>query len=217
MQPIVKTIGPLAAAVANSICLSQTPAGAGALTINGALASGGVATIAAPSRITITSAGNDSGKTFVVTGTDAAGNAITETITGPNTTTVTSLLTYKTVTSVVISAAAAGAITVGNSQSGSSGPIALDPWAFPQVAIQCSVTGTVNYTIQQTLDNPNDPVNPIARASVQWVNHPDTNLVGATTTVQGNYGYAPLYMRVVINSGSGSVRLTVIQANVVSK
>ncbi len=216
MQPIVKTVGPLATAVANSICLSQTPSGAGALTENGALVSGGVATLAVPARITITSAGNDSGKTFVVVGTDAAGSAITETITGPNTAAVTSLLSYKTVSSITISAAAAGAITVGNAQSGASTPIALDSWAFPQVAIQCSVTGTVNYTVQQTLDNPNDPVNPIARASMQWVDHPDTNLVAATATKQGNYGYAPLFMRVVINSGSGSVRLTVIQANVVS-
>lgn len=216
MQPIVKTIGPLAAAVANSICLSQTPSGAGALTLNGALVSGGVATIAVPSRITITSAGNDSVNTFAVVGTDHSGNPIAETITGPNTATVTSILTYKKITSISISGAAVGAITVGNSQSGSSPAIALDPWAFPQVAIQCSVSGTVNYTVQQTLDNPNDPVNPIARANIQWVNHPDTNLVGATATVQGNYGYAPLYMRLVINSGSGSVRLTVIQANVVS-
>lgn len=216
MQPIVKTVGPLAAAVANSICLSQTPAGAGALTENGALVSNGVATLAVPARITITSAGNDSGKTFVVVGTDHAGNSITETITGPNTTTVTSVLTYKTVSSITISAAAAGAITVGNAQSGASPAIALDPWAFPQVAIQCGVSGTVNYTVQQTLDNPNDPVNPIARASMQWVDHPDTNLVGATATRQGNYGYAPLFMRVVINSGSGTVRLSVIQANVVS-
>lgn len=216
MQPIVKTVGPLAAADADGICASQTPLAAGALTINGALASGGVATIAVPARITITSAGNDSTNTFVVVGTDHAGNSITETITGPNATTVTSVLTYKTVTSVTISAAAVGAITVGNSQSGASAPIALDPWAFPQVAIQCGVSGTVNYTVQQTLDNPNDPVNPIAPANMQWVDHPDTNLVGATTTLQGNYGYAPLFMRVVINSGSGTVRLSVIQANVVS-
>lgn len=216
MQPIVKIVGPLAAAVANSICLSQTPLAAGALVENGALVSGGVATIAVPARITITAAADESSKTFTITGTDHSGNVITEAITGPNTTTATSVLTYKTVTSVTISAASAGAITVGNSQSGSSPAIALDPWAFPQVAIQCSVTGSVNYTVQQTLDNPNDPVNPVARTSVQWVNHPDTNLVGASATKQGNYGYAPLYMRVVINSGSGSVRMTVVQANVVS-
>lgn len=216
MQPIVKTVGPLAAAVANSICLSQTPSGAGALTENGALVSGGVAILAVPARITITAVSNESAKTFTIVGTDHSGNQITETITGPNATTATSVLTYKTVTSVSISAAAAGAITVGNAQSGASPAVALDPWAFPQVAIQCSVSGTVNYTVQQTLDNPNDPVNPVARASMVWVDHPDTNLVAATTTKQGNYGYAPLYMRVVINSGSGTVKLSVIQHNVVS-
>lgn len=215
MQPIVKTVGPLATAVANSICTSQTPSAA--LTIDGALASGGIATLSVPARITITAAGNESAKTFAVVGTDQSGNVISETITGPSGGLTTSLLTYKTVTSITISSAAAGAVTVGNSQSGSSAAINLDPWALPQVAIQVSVTGTVNYTVQQTMDDPNDPVSPVARASMQWVDHPDVALVAATATKQGNYGYAPLYMRVVINSGSGSVRMTVSQAGVVSR
>ena len=216
MQPIVKIVGPLAAADADGICLSQTPLAAGALTLNGALVSGGVATISPPAQITITTADDESGVTFTVTGTDYSGNAITEVITGPDTTTGTSLLTYSTVTSIVASAATADAITVGNAQAASSPWVALDPWAFPQVAIQCSVTGSVSYTVQQTLDNPNDPVNPVAQADVQWMDHPDSNLVAASTTQQGNYGYAPLFMRVNVNSGSGSVRMTVVQANVVS-
>jgi hypothetical protein len=216
MQPIVKIVGPLAAADADGICLSQTPLAAGALTLNGALVSGGVATISPPARITITTADDESGVNFTVTGTDYSGNAITEVIVGPDTTTGTSSLTYSTVTSIVADDATADAITVGNAQAASSPWIALDPWAFPQVAIQCSVTGSVSYTVQQTLDNPNDPVNPVAEASVQWVNHPDSNLVAASTTQQGNYGYAPLFTRLNINSGSGSVRMTVVQANVVS-
>jgi hypothetical protein len=56
----------------------------------------------------------------------------------------------------------------------------------------------------------------VAQADVQWMDHPDSNLVAASTTQQGNYGYAPLFMRVNVNSGSGSVRMTVVQANVVS-
>ena len=216
MQPIVKIVGPLAAADADGICLSQTPLAAGALTLNGALVSGGVAVISPPAQVTITTVADESARTFTIVGTDQSGNAISETIAGPDTTTGTSVLTYSTVTSVTVDDATADAVTVGSAQSGSSPWVALDPWAFPQVAIQCGVSGTVNYTVQQTLDNPNDPVNPIARASMQWVDHPDTNLVGATTTLQGNYGYAPLFMRVVINSGSGTVRLSVIQYNVVS-
>jgi hypothetical protein len=216
MQPIVKIVGPLAAADADGICLSQTPLAAGALTLDGALVTSGVAIINPPAKVTITTADDESGKTFTITGTDQSGNGISEVITGPDTTTGTSLLTYSTVTSIVVSAATADAITVGNAQSGASPWISLDPWAFPQVAIQCSVTGSVSYTVQQTLDNPNDPVSPVAAADVQWVDHPDANLVAASTTQQGNYGYAPLFMRVNINSGSGSVRMTVVQANVVS-
>ncbi len=216
MQPITATVGPLTAASANAICLSQTPAGAGALTINGALASGGVATLDTARRVLITCAGNESAKTFTITGTSYNGRVQSETITGPNATTAQSVLDYKTVTSITISAAAAGAITVGTSGVASSRWVRLDNWAFPQVGIQCDVSGTVNYTVQQTLDNPNDPISPMALSAVNWVNHPDTNLVGATTTLQGNYGYAPLYVRVTLNSGTGSVAMTLVQYNNVS-
>lgn len=216
MQPITASVGPLASASANAICLSQTPSGAVALTLNGALVTGGVAVLDVARRVLITCAGNETGKSFVITGTSYNGRTQSETLAGPNATTVQSVLDYKTVTSITISAAAAGAITVGTSGEASSRWVRLDNWAFPQVGIQCDVTGTVNYTVQQTMDNPNDPVSPVALSSVTWINHPDTSLVGAATNVQGNYGYAPLYARVTINSGSGSVAMTLVQYNNVS-
>jgi hypothetical protein len=216
MQPISATVGSLTAASANAICLSQTPGAAGPLTLNGALVSGGVAVLDVARRVLITAAGNESAKTFTITGTSYNGQTQSETITGPNATTAQSVLDYKTVTSVVISAAAAGAITVGTSGVASSRWLRLDNWAFPQVGIQCNVSGTVNYTVQQTLDDPNDPTNPVSISAINWINHPDINLVGATATVQGNYGYAPLYARVVLNSGTGSVTMTLVQHNNVS-
>lgn len=105
------------AADADSICQSQTPAGGGAqsLTINGANASGGVATFTAARKVTITSAGTDDGRTFTVVGTDINGIAQTETITGPDTTTVTGSSYFKTVTAVTVDDDTAGAITVGMS------------------------------------------------------------------------------------------------------
>lgn len=105
------------AADADSICQSQTPAAGGSqnLTINGANASGGVATFTAARTITITSAGADAGRTFTITGTDVNGDAQTETITGPDTTTVTGTLYFKTVTQVTVDDDTAGAITVGMS------------------------------------------------------------------------------------------------------
>ena len=103
------------AADADGVCQSQTPAVGGVqnLTINGALASGGVATFVAARLITITSAGADSGRTFTVTGTDVNGNVQTESITGPATTTVTGTKYFRTVTQVSVDANTAGAITVG--------------------------------------------------------------------------------------------------------
>lgn len=98
---------------ADGVCTSQTPASAGNLTINGAQASGGVASFTAARQITIASSSNISNRTFTITGTDAAGNAQVETITGPNNATVTTTSYFKTITQIAISGAAAGALTVG--------------------------------------------------------------------------------------------------------
>lgn len=212
MKQIVKTIGPLAAAVTNSIALTQTPTAA--FTLNGALVAGGIATIAAPSRITVTTAANETGKNITVVGTDASGNVISEVIAGPNIATATSVLTYKTVTSITISSAAAGAITVGNSQSGSI-TLALDTWALPMVGLQVSVSGTVNYSVQSTFDNPNDPANPVAPSALQWLDSSDAAVVNATATKQSNFAYAPPLVRLVLNSGAGSARISIIQYGVV--
>ena len=107
------------AANADGVCESQTPAGGGAqdLTIDGAQASGGVATFTAARFVTITSAGSDDGRTFTVTGTDVTGAAQTETIAGPDTATVTGTLYFRTVTTVSVDDDTAGAITVGMSNN----------------------------------------------------------------------------------------------------
>ena len=67
------------------------------------------------SLVTITSSASDeSGKTFTVTGTDMSGNALTEVITGPEANkTVTGRRIFKTIHTVVNSAATTGAITIG--------------------------------------------------------------------------------------------------------
>lgn len=103
------------AADADGVCSSQTPAAGGeqSLTINGAQASGGVASFTAARFITITSSGTDDGRTFTITGTDVNGNAQTETIAGPDTTTVTGTSYFRTVTAVTVDDDTAGAITVG--------------------------------------------------------------------------------------------------------
>lgn len=212
MRTISVTVGPLAAASANAIALAQTPGGTGVFTLNGALVSGGVATLDKPRRVLVTTAADESAKTITIVGTDWNGNRISETMTGPNATTGYTNYDFATVTSITMSAAAAGNITVGTNGIASSRPIRLDPWADAQVALAINVTGTVNYTVQQTLDDPNSETNPTAYQSMVWIDHADTALVGATTSKQGNYGYAPSWCRVVLNSGSGSLTLRANQS-----
>jgi hypothetical protein len=209
MRQIVVTLGPLTAASANAICLSQTPLAAGSLTINGALASGGAATLDVARRVLITSAANDSARSFVVTGTDYSGGVISETVTpGPNPSVFTNL-DFKTVTSITVDAATAGAITVGTNGVASSQPIPLDIHGRPEVSLQVAVTGTVNYTLSQSLDNPWTNTNP---NTWTWLAHPDANLVAATASKQGNYAYVPAMTRITLNSGTGSVKYTIVQS-----
>jgi hypothetical protein len=205
MRTVTTTVGPLAAASANNICLSQTPTVASGFTINGTLANGGVATLDTPRRVLFTPAGNESLNTFTITGTNWSGQPISETLTGTNATAFYSVLDYATVTKISLTVNAAGAITVGTNGVASSPWVRLDQWALPQVTVQADVTGAVNYTLQQTLDDPNDPTNPVAAALVNWVNTSDSNGVNATTTIMSSYAYAPVWARVLLNSGSGSV------------
>lgn len=110
---------------------------------------------------------------------------------------------------------------VVTSTSASAPLVRLDEWARPEVSIQCVVTGTVTYTVQFSLDDPNSATDPVAEASMTWTASPDTAAVGATgsivTSLGGYSAYAdvfPLFIRVLVNSGTGSVRTTIVQPGV---
>lgn len=211
MRPIVVSIGPSLNSSANSIALSQTPSGAGNLTLNGALVTSGVATLATPQRVLITT--SDSTHKFTITGTTPTGSLLTEVVTS-NGTNVLSTLDYATVTSVAINGAASGAVTVGTNGTGSTPWARMDEWANTQVSIQVNVTGTVNWTLQSSMDDPNSNTNPVSPSAMTWINTNDTNAVGQTGAVQTNYLFSPTWVRVLLNSGSGSVTATIAQANV---
>ena len=164
-----------------------------------------VATLDTPRRILFTTSANDSAKTATVVGTDYNGTPITEVVSLTNVGTSYTNMDFKTVTSIYMSATAAGAITVGTNNVASSMWVRLDEYAQPQTAIQLTVTGTVTYSVQQTLQDPNSPTNPVLPYQVTFLNSSDAAVVGASASAQSNYTYAPAYAKVTITAGTGSV------------
>jgi hypothetical protein len=76
------------------------------------------------------------------------------------------------------------------------------------------VSGTVNYTLQQTMDDPNSMFTTIALSAMTWVDSSDVSVVAATATKQTNYLFPPMFARIRINSGTGTVTGTFMQSGV---
>jgi hypothetical protein len=194
-----------------AICGSQTTAGAGNLLINGTLATGGVATLAAQQIIGITSAGNDSAVNFTITGTDDQGRVISQTIAGPNANTVQTTLNYRTVTQIAVSAAVASAVTVDTLGIGGSQEIPLDRYLNPfNVSLAALLlSGAANFTVQFTLDNVFGGSGPFNWFAVNGMSAVAVNtngtLISAVTAV-----------RLLTNSGTGAVSLTAVQSGMIS-
>jgi hypothetical protein len=216
MRPITVSVGPLSTASANNIALSQTPSAAGALTLNGSLVpttgpEAGTAQLDNPRRILITTA--DTTTKFTIVGETPTGASLTESFLVSAGSTY-SALDYAEVTAITVNQGTTAAVTVGTNGIASTPWARMDEWANTQVSMQFDVVGTANYTVQSTLDDPNSPTNPVLPSAVNWVNTNDANLVNATSTLQGNYLFSPTFIRVLLNSGSGSVTATLAQANV---
>lgn len=101
---------------------------------------------------------------------------------------------------VTTSDASGGAVT--------SNMVALDTFATQfQVTIGCAVTGTVNYTVQYTLDNV--LVDGYLPSSGTWYNL--TDLAAKTGTLAAVVDYPVTAVKLVQNTGNGSVVMTVLQ------
>ena len=199
----------LAAASANNIALSQSLGSAGNLTLNGSLVTGGVATLDVPRRVLITSAGNDSGITFTITGTGANGLSLVETITGGNAVAVFTNHDFATVTKISGSGATASTITVGTNGVGSSVPIIMDTMVNPaNYGCAVTVTGTVTYTVEISYDdfaplfdlNANTPTWFGASGFTSQTSNQNGNIVGPCTMI-----------RLTVNSGTGTASMKLIK------
>lgn len=211
-QPVSVTVQ-LATADDDGISVSQTPLAGGNLTITGALASGGVATltsVGAVRQVIITCAGNETSRTFTIYGTDATGLAISEALAGASGGVASSVRYYHTVTRISVDAATADAVKVGTNGVGSSLIVNPDMFMAPfAVGIGTVLnSGSANWTVQHTFDNIYN--SNASGATLTWF--ANSGITGKTSNTDGNYAFPVQGIRLLINSGTGSVTMTVIQA-----
>lgn len=191
---VTQTLSPVSDA--DGIAASQTPGGAGNLTLDGALASSGKVTLSNAHIVAITSDANDSGNIFTVTGTDSRDVAITEAVTGPNTTTVQSSKYFKTITQIAIDGAGVGNITVGT--NGES----VTPWVLFNhgkiidigLGVQLSSGATLTYSIEHTFDNIHQ------NSDISITTFPHGDIVAKTANDDGNYGFPAVAFRGVVTA-----------------
>jgi hypothetical protein len=209
MRPQIAFVGPLSLASAN-ILFAPASIVTGAVPVL-------TQTLDHARRVIFTSSGNDSGLTFKISGTNVSGNPISETVQGLSAAAASTVLDYLGLITVTVSGASAGTVAIGTNGVAGSNWVRLDEWAPPQVGIQCDVAGVVNFTVQDTMNDPNDPTSPVPPANVNWYNTNDAVGITATVGLQTNFAYAPRYVRILLNSGAGSVTATVVQYNVVTR
>jgi hypothetical protein len=96
-------------------------------------------------------------------------------------------------------------VSISGTGSSTIIPMNLDSTPY-NVGFGVVVSGTVNYTVQHTFDNP------WTTASPTWFDHP--TVAAKTASQDGNYAFPVAAIKVLVNSGSGTATLTVIQAGI---
>ncbi len=196
----------------NNVFEDQTTGGAGSLVLDGAGVVGGewLSSDGTERKIALESAGNISGVNFTITGFQnlSRGVAITETLAGPNANTVYSTNYFAVITSIAVDGAV-GTNTEGGFDGVGSGGTVVSPIIMPDrydgdVAMNVTVTGTINWSIQQTFDKVNLLSTPVP---FEWLDHDDFNLVNQTVDRNGNYQQIPNAIRVLINTYSSGAEL----------
>jgi hypothetical protein len=218
----------LVASVANGVALSQVPTGA--LTLNGSLVTGGVATFDTARRVIVSSsaATADQNLIFTITGTDRYGYAQTSTVTGVvSGTPAVTALDYATVTGVSVNGTATGNITAGTNGTASTQWILDDPTATQwMLAVACSLpggNGSATYTVEHTYDDPARTGTTLVVQPQQYSRQPagytpplvwpDANLTNKTTNGETNFANQPIMAhRLTVTNGTGLVVMQSIQA-----
>ena len=96
--------------------------------------------------------------------------------------------------------------SVSKTGVGSSSALVMNTNVSPfNVGFGVVVTGTVNYTVQHTFDDP-------AIGFSTWFSHP--TVASQAANVDGNYAFPVTGIKVLVNSGSGTATLNLVQAGI---
>jgi hypothetical protein len=213
MRPVVLT-KTLAAASVNNIAQSQSLAGAGNFALNGAAVVGGVAVLDTQRRVLVTSAGNDSGITFTVFGTNQAGTAIQETVTGASAGAVPTNQDFLTVTKVSASGATASTVQIGTNTTGSTPWVLVDPQVTPTMVGAAVIVGASppSFVVEYTYD---DFLNLAAGTFANPLSgNTPTPLKNLNASGDGVFNFTFRGLRLTITAGTTAATMTAIQAGI---
>jgi len=210
MRQNVLQIDPYAAADADLIAVSQTPAAGGeqALTLTSS-----PVTLDTPRQVVFTFAASEVGRSFLVTGTKRDGKQIVEAVAG-TAATASTVQAFATVTEVLIDDDSAGAIEVGTALIVSTSWLPLD-YVVPEfkVGLVITIGGATDVTVELTLSNllsrrGNDPLPTVGHhvgskfkliyPTVNAIDH-DT-LVNVAADASGNIAFPVTAVRLTSNA-----------------
>jgi hypothetical protein len=96
--------------------------------------------------------------------------------------------------------------TVSQTGTGSSKPLVMNTNTNPfNVGFGVIVSGTVDYTVQHTFDDP-------SVGFTTWFSHP--TISGKTTNQDGNYAFPVTGIKVLVNSGDGTATIKLVQSGI---
>lgn len=96
--------------------------------------------------------------------------------------------------------------TVSKTGVGSSDALVMNTNISPfSVGFGVIVSGTVDYTVQHTFDDP-------AVGFATWFSHP--TITAKTTNQDGNYAFPVTGIKLLVNSGTGTATMKLVQSGI---
>ena len=95
---------------------------------------------------------------------------------------------------------------VSKTGTGSSSALVMNTNCTPfNVGFGVVVSGTVNYTVQHTFDDP-------ATGFTTWFDHP--TIASKAINQDGNYAFPVTGIKLLVNSGGGTATMNLVQAGI---